>query len=72
MADIHEFYPMFNRTIKSLLNIPNKNDLWEYLQVITTYPDYSFKSINGTDGVMQAIIAELNRQYARWNKGGVK
>lgn len=74
MADTHEFYPMFNRTIKSLLKIPSKNNLWEYLRVISDFPDYSFvgNGIDGTDGVMQAILSELNRQYMRWNKGGIK
>lgn len=74
MNKAHEFYPMFNRTIKSLLKIPPKNDLWEYLRVISDYPDYSFigNGIDGTNAVMEAIITELNRQYTRWNKGGVK
>lgn len=70
----HEFYPMISGTLKSLLTLPPKKDLWEYIRVIIKYPDYDFigNGIDGTDGIMSAIINELNRQYARWNKGGNK
>lgn len=65
-----EFYPLVSRTIKSLLKIPPKDSLAEYVRVITEYPDYTFTNIDGTDAIMAAIIDELKRQYDRWNKGG--
>ena len=74
MEKKYEFYPMISGTLKSLLILPAKKDLWEYIRVITKYPDYDFvrNGIDGSDGIMSAIIKELDRQYARWNKGGVK
>lgn len=72
MEKKYEFYPMISGTLKSLLILPTKKDLWEYIRVITKYPDYDFvdNGIDGTDGIMSAIIKELDRQYTRWNKGG--
>lgn len=75
MNKTHEFYPMISGTLKSLLTLPPKKDLWEYIRVISDYPDYSFignSIIDGTNAVMAAIITELDRQYSRWNKGGNK
>lgn len=66
---VYEFYPMVSRTLKSLLKIPPKESLAEYIKVIVEYPDYTFENIDGTDGIMAAIIDELKRQYDRWNKG---
>lgn len=65
----YEFYPMVSRTLKSLLKIPPEERLAEYIKVIVEYPDYTFSNIDGTDGIMAAIIDELKRQYDRWNKG---
>ena len=63
----HVFYPMVNKTIRTLLSIANTNECrLEILGILTTYPDYSIKEDNA---LIQAVIEELNRQYSRWNKG---
>lgn len=68
MNKAHEFYPMMTRTIKSLLKITALPDLQHTIEIIIEYPNHK------SDGSILdlAIIDELDRQYARWNKGGKK
>lgn len=68
MERTREFYPMITRTIKSLLKIVALCDLQHTIELITDYPNHK------SDGSILdgAIIDELDRQYARWNKGGKK
>lgn len=80
------FYPMITRTIKSILesteleimranatnDIDKKNKLTEYildyLIIIKDYPNHKTKSESPYSGI---LTIELDRQYDRWNKGGL-
>ena len=45
-------------------------DKWsELVLILLTYPDYPR---NNFDNLENAVLSELDRQYARWNKGGKK
>lgn len=66
----HEFYPMLNRTMKTLICLIQYGDEWKYLNLITQYPHYELDGDLAIDALAQAIINELDRQYSRWNKGG--
>lgn len=69
MAKTHEFYPMISGTMKALLNLatPDKFELLVYFLV--AYPHHDL-FIGKDDPLVMQIIAELDRQYARWNKKG--
>jgi hypothetical protein len=64
----YEFYPMITGTMKSILKLTAECDLQHTIEVILNYPNHK------TDGSLldKMIITELDRQYARWNKGGNK
>lgn len=61
-----EFYPMITGTMKSVLVLTADCDLSHVIEIIINYPNYK------TDGSLldKTVITELDRQYARWNKGG--
>lgn len=68
----HEFYPMVNRTIKSIIAVVDKQKYsFGILRMLATYnnPNYLFTREEETDPVYMSLFNELNRQYARWNKG---
>lgn len=66
MQKQYEFYPMITGTMKSILNLTAECDLQHIIKIILNYPNHK------TDGSLldKMIITELDRQYARWNKGG--
>lgn len=68
MNKTHEFYPMISGTLKSLLNIAEAKHHSEILQILTTYPNCL---IDDNNALFKAIQTELDRQYSRWNKGGI-
>ena len=70
MNRIHEFYPMITATLRKLLNLTNDEDLKDVLSIILTYPNYTIPSEITLNPLVGILIDELDRQYARWNKGG--
>lgn len=68
MEKKREFYPMISGTLKSLLNLAAPQDYKEILQIIISYPHCL---IDDKNALFNAIKNELDRQYARWNKGGI-
>jgi len=65
-----EFYPMITATLRKLLNLTNDEDLKDILSIILTYPNYTIPSEISANPLVGILIDELDRQYARWNKGG--
>lgn len=70
MSKTHEFYPMITSTLKTILPLIEFGDEWKYIEIITKYPNYELDGDMAASPMAHAIIAELDRQYVRWNKGG--
>lgn len=73
MNKSHEFYPMITSSVKTIfaLAIDNKSDKSILIQCLLCYPLIAFpECIIKENKLLDALIQELNRQYARWNKGG--
>lgn len=67
----HIFYPMLNKTVKTLISVIDKEKYsYGVLRVLMTYPNHILATRETCDPVYMALIQELDRQYARWNKGG--
>ena len=66
MNKTYEFYPMITGTIKTILTVTPEQNLSDIVDILTTYPDYN----NNNNPFAKMVIDELDRQYARWNKGG--
>lgn len=64
----HEFYPMITGTMKTILTVTPEQNLSGIIDILTTYPNY----VNNGNPFSKMVIDELDRQYARWNKGGNK
>ena len=64
----HEFYPMITGTMKTILTVTPEQNLSGIIDILTTYPNY----VNNDNPFSKMVIDELDRQYARWNKGGNK
>ena len=72
MQKQYEFYPMITNTVKTILSLVKNSDettminhcLLHYPMI--AYPDKMVRE----NRLLAALIQELNRQYARWNKGG--
>lgn len=75
MDKTHEFYPMVSGTIKAILNIVSNNPKQEHavLRILATYPKQTTPPPTMCPvEISFTILDELDRQYARWNKGGKK
>lgn len=68
MSKTHEFYPMISGSVKTILLMTPSNELDDMVDVLIEYPDH--KKTKGA--LVDLLIKELDRQYARWNKGGDK
>lgn len=73
-----KFYPMLTQTIKSALCLADTNELYYYIDLLVTYPKISQHNTASTEAfnkprtpIAEIILKELDRQYARWNKGGI-
>lgn len=70
MEKKREFYPIITRTVKTLMAVTLNN--WE--RTLTYYIFLNYPDIELEEGkrspVINELIDELDRQYARWNKGG--
>lgn len=64
-----EFYPMITNTVKTLIKIASPNDLTGMLFVLREYPAIKKLSPIAKTPTIEALLDELDRQYARWNKG---
>lgn len=72
MEKKHEFYPMITATLRKILSLTNEEDLKDLISIILTYPNYSIPSEISLNPLVGILVDELDRQYARWNKGGIK
>lgn len=70
MKKEREFYPMITGTLKTLLPLVEFGDEWQFIKIIVTYPNYELDQDLAINPIALAVINELDRQYARWNKGG--
>lgn len=73
MNKTHEFYPMLTGTMKTIIKIAMEqfpNDSAEILNLLLSYPNISWIDANLAPQITKTAIDELDRQYARWNKGG--
>lgn len=68
---------MLTQTIKSALCLADSSNIYIYFDLLITYPHKSTydASISASfektsDPIADIILKELDRQYARWNKGG--
>lgn len=72
------FYPMITQTIKSALCLADSSNVYIYVDLLISYPKPSrYKAHisasfeNHSDPIADIILKELDRQYSRWNKGGL-
>lgn len=61
---------MITGTLKTLLPLVEFGDEWQYIDIIVKYPNYELDGDLAANPIALAVINELDRQYARWNKGG--
>lgn len=73
-----KFYPMLTQTIKSALCLAETNELYYYIDLLVTYPEITPHNAASREAfhhprtpIAEIILKELDRQYARWNKGGL-
>lgn len=64
-----KFYPMLTSTLQSTLMNIEPELLLDYILMIINYPDVDGSKVNMKDIATHVILTELDRQYARWNKG---
>lgn len=64
-----EFYPLMSRTLKTLFDVMDWDEIADYLPPVLYYPDYTPTETQKQDRMFIAIWEELDRQYARWTKG---
>ena len=65
-----KFYPMITNTMSNILRMVEPLDMWEMVDIICSYPNYELDGELAAKPIANVLIDELNRQYARWNKGG--
>lgn len=63
---------MLTSTLQSTLTNIEPEILLDYVLLIINYPDVEESKVNMKDVATHVILAELDRQYERWNKGGAK
>lgn len=66
MSKTHEFYPMITGSVKTILRMTPSNELDDMVDILIEYPDHE----KTKGALVDVLIKELDRQYARWNKGG--
>lgn len=64
------FYPMITNTLKNVLQLVDPLDMWEVVNVICEYPNLELSGDLAAKPIIDIILGELDRQYARWNHGG--
>jgi hypothetical protein len=74
MNNKHKFYPMITQTVKTILSLADNEDKLELLYILQYYPNLGApeEEIQQSPRTALELIKELDRQYAQWNKGGVK
>lgn len=65
-----EFYPMITKTVKSLMELAKDNTERNTIFLILLRYPTDFLRTTIDNPLYQALFLELDRQYARWNKGG--
>ena len=71
MSKTHEFYPMITGTVKTIIDLIEVKDYAFVLFILRHYPDFQAPEEELRDRKhTRALLDELDRQYARWNKGG--
>lgn len=67
MEKKREFYPMITQTVKTLIQVSDEDDAVWILIALKNYPEEFPEDYKSP--IIIALLDELNRQYARWNKG---
>lgn len=72
MSKTHEFYPMITGTVKTIIKLTENKESAFLLFVLQNYPNFGGapESEMRSSKNISALLDELDRQYARWNKGG--
>lgn len=64
---------MLTSTLQSVLHNIEPKEMFDYVLLITNYPDTEDCLVNmKNDPITQIILCELERQYERWNKKGAE
>lgn len=56
--------------MNNILRMVDPLDMWNIVEIICTYPKYTLDGEMAAKPIVDVLIDELDRQYARWNKGG--
>jgi hypothetical protein len=64
------FYPMINNTMANILRMVEPCDMWEIVGIICTFPKHKLDGELAAKPIVDVLLAELHRQYGRWNKRG--
>ena len=67
MEKKREFYPMITQTVKTLINVSDRDDSFWILLVLRDYPSIDIPN-ESKSPIVHTLLDELDRQYARWNK----
>lgn len=68
MESKREFYPMITQTVKTLIQVSDREDETWILITLKNYPDVEIEDEYKSPLII-ALLAELDRQYARWKRG---
>lgn len=75
MNKTHEFYPMITGTVRTIMSLANEQDKKQILFILQYYPlqgKIPEKEISYYSGAPKELLKELDRQFLRWNKGGIQ
>ena len=72
MEKTREFYPMITQTVKTIIDVIGIKDYAFVLHILRYYPNLQAPESEYNElPHIRTLIKELDRQYARWNKGGL-
>ena len=74
MSKTHEFYPMITGTVRTIMSLASEQERKQILFILQYYPLQGIpeKEISYYSRAPKELLKELDRQFARWNKGGIQ
>ena len=73
MNKTHEFYPMITGTVRTIISLATDQEKPFILHILRYYPNFTATTddMKHISNICKELLNELDRQYSRWNKGGL-